>query len=163
MPHHLIQERGCRQSEKGSADASCILATMHVPARIPGLRAANLLLLAAFLVWIALEGDLVQLLALSLALTLLLLAHSARRWPGGRTLSPVRWLAALSLYGLVAGLGSGLVALLLMAVKTGLHDHGPEFTASEIGWVAGNLPVWAAAGLLGGAGLGLLALALQRR
>lgn len=136
---------------------------MQIPARFPGLRLATLLLVAAAIIWIAPEGDLVSAVALSVALTLLLLTHTARRCLGGKTLSSGRWLAALSLFGLAAGLGSGLLALLLMAVKTGLHAHGPEFSAGEIAWVLRSTPAWAAAGVLGGAGLGLLALALARR
>lgn len=136
---------------------------MQIPARFPGLRLATLLLVAAAIIWIAPEGDLVSAVALSVALTLLLLTHTARRCLGGKTLSSGRWLAALSLFGLAAGLGTGLLALLLMAVKTGLHAHGPEFSAGEIAWVLHSTPAWAAAGVLGGAGLGLLALALARR
>ncbi len=135
---------------------------MRVPARFPGLRLATLLLMAVAVAWIAPEGDLLSVVALSVALTLLLLTHAARRWLGGKTLSAGRWLAALSLSGLAAGLGSGLLALLLMAVKTGLHGHGPEFSPAEIAWVLRNTPVWSAAGLLGGGGLGLLTLALRR-
>lgn len=136
---------------------------MRIPDRIPGLRLATLLLAVAAIVWIAPEGDLTSAVTLSVTLTLLLLTHAARRWLGGKTLSSGRWLAALSLLGLAAGLGSGLLTLLLMAVKTGLHAHGPEFTAGEIAWVLRNTPVWAAAGFLGGASLGLLSLALARR
>jgi hypothetical protein len=41
-----------------------------------------------------------------------------------------------------------------MAVKTGLHAHGPEFTPAEINWVLQQTPIWTAAGLLAGLGLG---------
>ena len=135
---------------------------MRIPAHFPGLRLATLLLMAAAVAWIAPEGDLLSVMALSIALTLLLLTHAARRWLGGKTLPAGHWLAALSLLGLAAELGSGLLALLLMAVKTGLHGHGPEFSAGEIAWVLRNTPFWAAAGLLSGGGLGLFTLALRR-
>src|SRR5690606_13435370 len=100
-------------------DRLCILPAMHIPARFPGLRLATLLLATAAIVWIAPEGDLLSVVALSIALTLLLLTHTARRWLGGKTLPAGYWLATLALLGLAAGLGSGLLALLLMAVKTG--------------------------------------------
>jgi hypothetical protein len=136
---------------------------MRVPARFPGLRQATLLVAAAAIVWIAPEGDLASVVALSVALTLLLLIHAAQRWLGGKTLALSSWLGVLCLLGLAAGLGTGLVTLLLMAVKTGLHGHGPEFSAAEVTWILQSTGVWAATGLLGGAGLGLLTLALRRR
>jgi hypothetical protein len=136
---------------------------MHVPIRFPGLRLATLLVGAAVIVWIAPEGDLASVLALAAALVLLLLAHAVQRWLGGKVLSAGRWLVTLSLLGLAAGFASGLLALLLMVVKTGLHAHGPEFSPPEIAWILRSTPWWAGAGLLGGAGLGLLALALARR
>jgi NhaP-type Na+/H+ or K+/H+ antiporter len=54
------------------------------------------------------------------------------------------------------GLGSALLILFLMALKTGLHAHGPEFSAIEVSWVLQQIPLWAAAGLAGGLGVGLL-------
>jgi hypothetical protein len=136
---------------------------MQLPAHFPGLRLATLLLLAVAVVWIAPEGNLANTLALAIALTLLLLTHLAERRLGGNRLAGRQWLLALTLLGLAAGLGSGLLALLLMALKTGLHGHGPEFSAEEINWVLASIPVWAPAGLLAGSGLALLTLALRRR
>jgi hypothetical protein len=43
-----------------------------------------------------------------------------------------------------------------MALKTGLHAHGHEFTRAEIAWVLGRTPLWALAGLFAGLGVGLL-------
>ena len=43
-----------------------------------------------------------------------------------------------------------------MAIKTGLHAHGPEFSGSELDWVLQQIPMWALVGLLGGLGLGFL-------
>jgi NhaP-type Na+/H+ or K+/H+ antiporter len=53
-------------------------------------------------------------------------------------------------------LGSSLLTLVFMAIKTGLHAHGPEFTLQEIQWVSQQTPLWAAVGLLIGLGLGML-------
>ena len=50
--------------------------------------------------------------------------------------------------------------LLLMAVKTGLHAHGPEYSAAQMAAVVGQWPFWVGAGVLAGMGLGMLALAL---
>jgi hypothetical protein len=58
--------------------------------------------------------------------------------------------------GLFIGLGSAFMTLILRAVKTGLHGHGPEFSQAEIEWVIGQIPLWTLAGLIAGLGLGLL-------
>jgi hypothetical protein len=58
--------------------------------------------------------------------------------------------------GLALGAGSGLLSLLFMAVKTGLHAHGPEFSQAEIAWVWNGMLLWTTVGLLVGLGLGLI-------
>jgi hypothetical protein len=136
---------------------------MQIPSRIPGLRLATLLLVAAGAIWIAPEGNLTLDLAFSTAVTLVLLAHLVERSVGGRRLAPWRWLLLLALLGFVAGAATAALALLLMAVKTGLHAHGPEYSAAELAWVAGSIPLWAVAGLLAGVGLALVTLAMNRR
>ena len=68
-----------------------------------------------------------------------------------------------AVFGALLGLGSALFTLLFMAVKTGLHAHGPEFTAEEVNWVVQQIPLWTVVGLLGGLGLGLLLKAVATR
>jgi hypothetical protein len=134
--------------------------TMHMPERIPGLKLATLLVAVYAVVWIALEGNLSRVVLLALGMTLVLLGHGSRRlW--GRRLSRRDWLFFSGLLGLALGAGSGVLALILMAVKTGLHAHGPEFTAAEIGWVVAQLPWWLAGGALAGVGAGLIGLAVK--
>ena len=58
------------------------------------------------------------------------------------------------------GFLTALLTLFFMALKTGLHAHGPEFTPSEINWVIARIPLWTAVGLLSGAGLGLVGLSV---
>jgi hypothetical protein len=126
------------------------------------MRLATLLLIAATIIWIAFEGYLPRVLLLSVAGTLLVMIQVIHRILGGTVLSPVGWLLGFTLSGLVAGAGIPLLTLLLMVVKTGLHAHGPEFSAAEFVWVASNIPVWTGGGLLAGAGLALITLALHR-
>ncbi len=64
--------------------------------------------------------------------------------------------------GLLFGLGSVFLTLFFMAMKTGLHAHGPEFTSFEINWVLQQAPIWAAAGVVAGLGLGLLMKAIYK-
>lgn len=139
-----------------------IIAGMSIPVHFPGLRLATLLFIASALMWIALEGSLARALLLASAATLILLAHTLQWLLGGAELAPARWLLLLVLSGLVAGVSVPLLTLVLMVLKTGLHAHGPEFTAAEFAWVSGNLFTWAGGGLLAGAGLALITLALRR-
>jgi hypothetical protein len=89
------------------------------------------------------------------------LLHLLQRALGGRRLSLSAWLTAAAAAGLALGAGSVLLTLFLMALKTGLHAHGPEFTTAQIAWVWNQLPLWSLAGLLAGGGLGLLLAAKQ--
>jgi hypothetical protein len=123
------------------------------------MRAATLLWGLYALVWLALEGNLTRdwlLAGWGLALPAL---WAARRW-GGRSVSGGRAAALGATVGLAWGAALGPAVLLLMATKTGLHAHGPEYSAAQIAAVIGQWPFWIGAGLLAGAGVGLLALAL---
>jgi len=61
-----------------------------------------------------------------------------------------------AVFGGLLGVGSTLLSFLFIAVKTGLHAHGPEFTQAEIAWVWNAAPLWTAVWLLVGLGLGLI-------
>ena len=65
----------------------------------------------------------------------------------------------MALWGLAMGAGTVLMSLFLMAIKTGLHAHGPEFSPAEITAVWQLLPLWSLVGVLAGLGAGLLLLA----
>ncbi|MGH2536923.1 MAG: hypothetical protein ACRDHL_05995 [Candidatus Promineifilaceae bacterium] len=110
------------------------------------------------LVWIALEGNLAATIALALGLALAAamrllgrLAPNARR-PWGYLLL---WVGL----GLAAGAATAGLTLVLMALKTGLHGHGPEFSRQEFLWVGRQWPTWSAAGFLTGLGMALVGLA----
>jgi hypothetical protein len=128
----------------------------QVPAKLPGLRAGLILLAVYLVVWIPLEGNLWRALLLGAWSCAVGLAHLIQRHLGGRTFSPWQWLGLWAGSGLLLGLGSGLLTLVAMAMKTGLHNHGPEFSRAEISWVIAQTPVWTVAGLLAGLAIGLL-------
>ncbi|MCI0578845.1 MAG: hypothetical protein L0332_13130 [Chloroflexi bacterium] len=134
---------------------------MRIPARIPGLKLATVLTAVYAAVWISLEGELRQEVALGVAVTLVTAGHLVQNWLGGQTLGRVQGLLlALAIGGLAGGL-SGLLTLAFMVLKTGLHAHGPEFTGEEIAWVIDQILWWSAAGLLAGLGVGLLLMELE--
>ena len=63
-------------------------------------------------------------------------------------------------YMLIGGLAGFLVvpvAILLMAIKTGIHGHGtPDFTVEQMQAVISRIPYFLFGGVLVGAGIGLL-------
>lgn len=135
---------------------------MLTPQRIPGRKLFMILLAIYAAVWIALEGNLVQVTILGCAVTVAAIGALYERWIAARSLSLAAWLALCAALGTLAGFSSAISTLLFMAVKTGLHAHGPEFTQAEIAWVLAQAPWWTSAGLLAGVGLGLLVAVSKR-
>lgn len=129
---------------------------MLIPSRIPGLRLFSILVAIYAAIWISLEGAKQQVILLAVAFMLVTAGYLVQRFLGGKQLSARRWVLYLTGLGLIVGLGSAFLTLIFMAVKTGLHGHGPEFTQAEIEWVIGQIPLWTLAGLTAGLGLGLL-------
>jgi hypothetical protein len=65
------------------------------------------------------------------------------------------WLHHLVI-GSLAGLAVSPVAMILMALKTGIHAHEtPDFTPLQMARVVELTPFWASAGLLVGLGVGI--------
>jgi hypothetical protein len=129
---------------------------VEIPAKISGLLWLAVLTGLYAFVWIGLEGDLGQVVLMGLAVGVVSAGFVVQRFWGGRWLGGPAWLVFAGLVGLSVGLGSGLWSLFFMALKTGLHGHGPEFAPAEIEWLLGQIPLWTAAGAAAGLGLGLL-------
>ncbi len=134
---------------------------MQLPDKLPGLRLLTILLAGYFALWISLEGDLAQTVILAVGSCVLAAAHLIQRWGRGRVLSGWFWLIGMTLTGLLVGVSTIFATLALMAVKTGLHAHGPEFTPSEIAWVWNQLPLWTIIGTLTSLGLASLILGMK--
>ncbi|HSM54623.1 MAG TPA: hypothetical protein VK879_00580 [Candidatus Sulfomarinibacteraceae bacterium] len=134
-----------------------------MPQRIPGLRFLTILVAAYAVVWIALEGMLWRVALLGTGTALVGAGVVAQRWLGGRTFALPAWLALSGALGTLVGFSSTVLTLLFMAMKTGLHAHGPEFSSQQIDWVFSQLPWWTTAGLLAGVGIGLVAAAAGKR
>lgn len=130
---------------------------------MPGLRWLTGLTAVYAFVWISLEGNLARVIVLGTVVSLTLAGHLTRQLLGGRFFSPASWLTIMGLSGLLVGLGSGVLTFIFMALKTGLHGHGPEFQAADIEWLLRMIPLWGAAGLLAGLGLGVLAWGLRKK
>ena len=129
---------------------------MQMPRIKRGLKWATILTAIYGIVWISLEGDLRRVTVLAMAVALIGGGYFLDKLAGGRRRTLRQWLLLTAICGLFIGLGIGLLTLVLMAVKTGLHAHGPEFTLDEITWIASRTPLWGIAGIFAGLGLGLL-------
>ncbi len=129
---------------------------MQFPPKIPGLRWLLAVWVVYTAVWISREGALWQVLTMGMLTTAVSLAYGWQQWLGGRTVRREIGVLVTAVSGLVLGGGGSLLSFLFMAVKTGLHAHGPEFSRVEIDWVLTHLPLWTAVGLLLGLGLGLI-------
>ena len=136
---------------------------MELPGRVPGLKWLTIAVAVYGVLWISLEGNLWQALLLATGIIVLLAGYLVQRFMAGRRYTLGLWLFICSVSGLFLGLGFAVLTLILMAVKTGLHGHGPEFSPEEITWVVGQIPLWGTIGLLAGAGLGALAAGFSGR
>jgi hypothetical protein len=124
------------------------------PLLVRRLRILGIILGIGLLVWLSVEesGD-VWVLIFSGAISALVAAQAWLRLKD-RAKKPPYW---LPLAGFLAGLLVTPLALLLMALKTGLHGHqGPDFSGSQILSVILRTPVWVISGLLTGLGLEIL-------
>ncbi len=129
---------------------------MQIPRKIPGLKLVLVFLAIYTAVWITLEGALWRVIVMGVSVTAVSLGYGWQKWLGGRLVNGWMWWGGTAVTGLLFGLGSGLLSLVFMVVKTGLHAHGPEFTPTEINWVLQQTPIWTMAGLFAGLGWGLL-------
>ena len=129
---------------------------VHIPTKIPLLRILTIVLGIGTFIWIALEGDLTNVLLMGIGAVVVVCGHVWQRLFGGRALRLWQFLGVMVATGLSAGLLANVAVLTLMAVKTGLHGHGPEFTDGEIRWVVAQMPLWLFIGTLLGLGTGLV-------
>ena len=129
---------------------------MIFPEKIPGLKLLLIVWAVYTAVWISLEGGLWRVVVMGVATMILVTGQLWQRYLAGKSVGRGLAVVATAVSGLALGVGSGILTLIFMAVKTGLHAHGPEFSAAEVAWVIGQLPLWTAVGLLVGLGLGLI-------
>ena len=124
------------------------------------MRLLALVLGIALLLWFPIE-DVSQ-------LSVVLFAALISAWLALRSLLPVQpggryYLVRYLLVGALAGLAVIPLALLLMALKTGLHSHSaPDFTYEQMQVLLFRTPLWVIVGLLLGLGGSLFRLALTR-
>jgi hypothetical protein len=126
------------------------------PTNIPGLKWITAVYALYVFIWISLEGTLVGVMLIGVSTTAVLLIYLVRHILAGKLFSLKQWLGITAVLGHLFGLGSGVLTLLFMIVKTGLHAHGPEFTPPEVNWIMQQTLWWSIVGLLAGLGLGMI-------
>lgn len=129
---------------------------MHIPNRIPGLKLATAVAGLYFFVWIALEGVVWQTVLCAGLATAVALLQLLQKYRAGRQWGLLGWLLLTAVAGLLAGGLLPWLTLFFMALKTGLHAHGPEFSPAEMEWVIAQARLWTAVGFFMGLGSGLI-------
>jgi hypothetical protein len=105
-------------------------------------------------VWLSFEGQNVTWVIL-FANAICLLGAAAILARSSRLTHYKSWLV-YPLAGLLSGAATTPIALLLMAIKTGIHGHSaPDYTSTQILAVLISFPVWVGAGAVIGLGAGL--------
>lgn len=108
------------------------------------------------IIWMASEGELYRAVIMAFLITSLATGYLIQRYLATRTFSVRGWILALAGLGALFGATVAMLTLVFMAVKTGLHSHGPEFTQDQVSWVIGQIPLWGVVGFIGGLGFGLV-------
>jgi hypothetical protein len=118
------------------------------------IRLLAILLGIILLAWVTLEDQSVTLVLLFAAVICTL---AAADWLASSSrLSTGKGWIAYPLAGLVSGFATAPIALLLMAIKTGLHGHTvPDYTPAQMSAVLTSFPIWAGAGAIIGLGAGI--------
>jgi hypothetical protein len=118
------------------------------------IRLLAILLGIVLLAWVSLEDQSVTWALLFAAAICMLVA--AEWLASSQRLSTGNGWLAYPLAGLVGGVATAPIALLLMAIKTGLHGHAvPDYTPAQMGLVLTSIPIWIGAGALIGLGVGI--------
>lgn len=136
---------------------------MVIPRRIPGLKIAVVALFLFGVLWISLEGDLRLSALIALMSVVAAVGFMIQRVFGGKTLNRFQAVGVFAAAGLAAGLIFTPLTLIYMALKTGLHGHGPEFSQSEILWIVDRALLWALTGLMAALGFLLLLMGAGQR
>jgi hypothetical protein len=113
------------------------------------LRLAFILLGIFILFWLPVEeNSLVVVFLISLCACSLGLLAFLERQP---STTGIKKSLVVLLVGLLAGAAVTLVALALMAVKTGVHGHGiSDYSAAQVSLVLRLTPLWMGVGLIAG-------------
>lgn len=114
------------------------------------------------IIWMATEGELYRAVIMAFLIISLAAGYLIQRYLAARTLSVRSWILALAGLGALFGASLAMLTLVFMAVKTGLHSHGLEFTQDQVSWVLSQIPLWGVAGFVGGLGLGLVTVNLAK-
>ncbi len=127
---------------------------IHMPAKLPGFRAAAILWGIYAALWISLEGAVWRATLMGVWSVALLLGNLWQAWARGRAFGWFGWISVWGALGGMVGILSVPATLFFMALKTGLHAHGAEFSAAQIDQTAMQWGLWGIVGVFAGIGSG---------
>jgi hypothetical protein len=118
------------------------------------LRLLAILLGIILLVWVSIEDQSVT-WAILFAAAICVLAAAELITSSPLPQRARGWLV-YPLAGVLGGAATAPIALLLMAIKTGIHGYAaPDYTPAQMSAVLAGFPIWVAAGAIIGLGAGI--------
>ncbi|MFQ5407068.1 MAG: hypothetical protein ACE5FI_01430 [Anaerolineales bacterium] len=129
---------------------------VQIPRRSRALLGASVVFAVVLLYWLSLEDTTLNgVIAVGIAAAVVVTGHVARRRWGGSTVAGRGLIRLGAGVGVLAGLLSAPLTVLLMLTKVGLHSHTyPDYSAQQMFGVLRVWPIWIAAGVLFGLALG---------
>jgi multisubunit Na+/H+ antiporter MnhE subunit len=152
----LILENNLKNEKTKIRFFSCYNSLMVYPRIVPGLKIATAVVALLAVMWISLEGDIRWSLLMASMVLVISVGYFVQRFLGGKKFTLLQGLIIAATIGLGAGLIIAPLVVTFMAIKTGLHGHGPEFTLEEIKWAFDWVLLWAFVGSTTALGLVLL-------
>lgn len=135
---------------------------MNVPSISLGWRLFSLMIGGLLFIWLTLEDtQLLPIILLSLlAISLWILNPLLQRF-AGQSISPMKFILAIALLGMLIGAGTVILTTIMMFLKTAWHSHlFPDYPAPMMVAMLQRLPLWTVAGLLLGTSFGLFSWAI---
>ncbi len=112
--------------------------------------------------WLSPEDSVWLVALLGTGLSLILTAHAVFKLGSGRRLRARVWFPGAVALGAIVGMGAALMTMLLMLMKTAVHNHlYPDYSFGVMAGIFQRVGAWAVAGALVGLA-GALLLSIRR-
>lgn len=124
---------------------------LHIPPYPKRLSLLTLLFGIIVFLWLTPEDSVWFVSVLGVVLSLILAAHGIFKWVAGRTFPARIWFPAAVALGAVVGAGAVLMTMLLMLMKTSVHNHlYPDYSIGVMDGILQRIMPWTLAGALAG-------------
>ncbi len=131
--------------------------SLAVPAYPKRLSLLTLVFGIVVFLWLTPEDSVWLVSVLGAGLALILAAHGLFKWSAGRVFPARVWFPGAVLLGAAVGAGATVMTMLLMLMKTSLHNHlYPDYSIGVMGGIVQRIIPWTAAGALVGLAAALI-------